>query len=130
MKRERAATTRRAKASDARASGARPSPARTVRMTSAKAAALVASGKDGTDWARLRAMSDDEIQRGADEDPDAPAIDDAAWAAAVALRDRKQAISLRVDADVLAWFRAQGPRYQSRMNAVLRAYMDHRRRGA
>jgi uncharacterized protein len=37
----------------------------------------------------------------------------------------KQAISLRVDADVLTWFRKQGPRYQSRMNAVLRAYMQH-----
>ena len=37
----------------------------------------------------------------------------------------KQAISLRVDADVLTWFRKQGPRYQSRMNAVLRAYMRH-----
>ena len=35
----------------------------------------------------------------------------------------KEPISLRVDADVLAWFRKQGPRYQSRMNAVLRAYM-------
>lgn len=36
----------------------------------------------------------------------------------------KKPISLRVDADVLAWFRKQGPRYQSRMNAVLRAYMS------
>lgn len=35
----------------------------------------------------------------------------------------KEAISLRVDRDVLEWFRAQGPRYQSRMNAVLRTYM-------
>jgi uncharacterized protein (DUF4415 family) len=35
----------------------------------------------------------------------------------------KEPISLRVDADVLTWFRAQGPRYQSRMNAVLRAYV-------
>ena len=48
----------------------------------------------------------------------------------------KQAISLRVDRDVLAWFRAQGPRYQSRINAVLRTYMTRvrsrprRRRGA
>ena len=39
----------------------------------------------------------------------------------------KQAISLRVDEDVLAWFRNQGPRYQSRMNAVLRSYMEHSR---
>lgn len=36
----------------------------------------------------------------------------------------KEAISLRVDRDVLAWFRDQGPRYQTRMNAVLRSYMD------
>jgi uncharacterized protein (DUF4415 family) len=36
----------------------------------------------------------------------------------------KQPISLRVDIDVLAWFKKQGPRYQSRMNAVLRAYMS------
>jgi len=35
----------------------------------------------------------------------------------------KQPISLRVDQDVLEWYRRQGPRYQSRMNAVLRAYM-------
>jgi uncharacterized protein (DUF4415 family) len=40
----------------------------------------------------------------------------------------KQPISLRVDGDVLEWFRGQGPRYQSRMNAVLRAYMLASRR--
>jgi uncharacterized protein (DUF4415 family) len=39
----------------------------------------------------------------------------------------KRAISLRLDPDVLEWFRAQGPRYQSRMNAVLRMYMTHTR---
>jgi uncharacterized protein (DUF4415 family) len=36
----------------------------------------------------------------------------------------KTAISLRVDQDVLEWFRAQGDGYQTRMNAVLRAYRD------
>ena len=40
----------------------------------------------------------------------------------------KQPISLRVDEDVLSWFKQQGPRYQSRMNAVLRAYMAAVRR--
>ena len=38
----------------------------------------------------------------------------------------KQPISLRVDADVLEWFKSQGPRYQSRINAVLRSYMSQR----
>lgn len=37
---------------------------------------------------------------------------------------RKAAISLRLDEEVLEWFRIQGPGYQTRMNAVLRAYMD------
>jgi len=42
----------------------------------------------------------------------------------------RQAISLRVDRDVLAWFRAAGPRYQSRMNAVLRTYVAFVRKRA
>jgi len=37
---------------------------------------------------------------------------------------RKRSIALRVDADVLEWFKAQGPGYQSRMNAVLKAFRD------
>ncbi len=36
----------------------------------------------------------------------------------------KASISLRIDADVLEWFKAQGPGYQTRMNLVLRAYRD------
>jgi uncharacterized protein (DUF4415 family) len=36
----------------------------------------------------------------------------------------KSAISLRVDADVLEWLKAQGPGYQTRINAILRAYKD------
>ena len=39
----------------------------------------------------------------------------------------REAISLRVDRDVLAWFRSEGPRYQSRMNAVLRTYVAYAR---
>jgi len=37
---------------------------------------------------------------------------------------RKAAISLRLDAEVLDWFKAQGPGYQTRINAILRAYKD------
>jgi uncharacterized protein (DUF4415 family) len=36
----------------------------------------------------------------------------------------KASISLRVDQDVLDWFKAQGPGYQTRMNSVLRAFRD------
>ena len=46
------------------------------------------------------------------------------WDDAVVTSAPKRAISLRVDQDVLDWFRAGGPRYQTRMNAVLRSYMS------
>lgn len=36
----------------------------------------------------------------------------------------KALLSLRIDSDVVEWFKAQGPGYQSRMNALLRAYME------
>jgi uncharacterized protein (DUF4415 family) len=41
-----------------------------------------------------------------------------------AAHERKQQIALRLDADVLAWYRALGSRWQTRMNAVLKAYRD------
>ena len=44
-----------------------------------------------------------------------------------ARRHPKVLLSLRIDHDVLEWFRAQGPGYQTRMNAVLRAYVEHAR---
>lgn len=50
------------------------------------------------------------------------------FARAEELRPRpKTLISLRLDPDILEFFRAGGPGYQSRMNAVLRAYVEHRR---
>lgn len=41
-----------------------------------------------------------------------------------AAEERKEQIALRLDADVLAWYRAQGAGWQTRMNAVLKAYRD------
>ncbi len=74
------------------------------------------------DLARLRNVSERDIMRSSPEElADLPTDfwDDAELVMPVA----KQAISLRVDEDVLKWFRSLGPRYQTRMNAVLRSYM-------
>ena len=75
------------------------------------------------DTARLRRVSEAGIARSAPiELRDLPAH---FWDGAVpVLPGAKAPISLRLDADVLAWFRESGPRYQSRMNAVLRSYME------
>jgi len=56
---------------------------------------------------------------------DAPYRPDAVWMkAAEALPLPKQQITLRIDAEVLAFFKRTGKRYQSRMNAVLRSYVE------
>jgi uncharacterized protein (DUF4415 family) len=71
-------------------------------------------------------MSDEEIERNARMDPDNPPAP-AGWPEAGTLRrtPNKVPISIRVDADVLDFFRKQGEGYQSRMNAVLRYFMEH-----
>ena len=57
---------------------------------------------------------------------DSPARDEAFWAEAEWwMPVSKDRLSLRLDHDVITWFKAQGPGYQSRINAVLRAYMHH-----
>ena len=85
--------------------------------------------RDGrTDWARLKATPDDEIERIAADDADNPASDDDHWAAAaIGLPPAKVPVNAKFDADVVAWFKSQGRGYQTRMNAVLRRYMDARR---
>ena len=81
-----------------------------------------------TDLKRLRSMSDDEIAANVALDPDAAPLD-ADWASAeVVVPPRKVPISIRVDQDVLEFFKEAGAGYQRRMNAVLRAYMRARAR--
>jgi uncharacterized protein (DUF4415 family) len=73
--------------------------------------------------ARLRRVTDAEIARTSPDELRGLPAD--FWEGAVpVLPALKVPISLRVDADVLEFFRESGPRYQSRMNAVLRSYME------
>jgi len=82
--------------------------------------------KGRTDWKRIDNQSDADIDRAVAADPDAaPALDSDWFAdAELVLPQPKKAISLRVDADVLDWYKAQGPGYLSRMNAILRGYAE------
>jgi len=92
-------------------------------MNTKRGARVMRSGKGKTDWVKLKATPDSAIRF----TTDAPRTSPEEWAAAVAHRGlpvpvRKEQIALRVDADVLAWFRAQGSGWQTRMNEVLKAY--------
>ena len=86
------------------------------------------SRKSASDIKRVAALRDTQIV----VDDDAPAWTPEMFARAVVKRGldappTKTLLSLRVDSDVVEWFRAQGRGYQSRMNALLRAYMDAHR---
>ncbi len=62
---------------------------------------------------------------------DIPALDAAFWtnARVVMPGAGKRQLTLRLDAEVLDWFRSQGKGYQTRMNAVLRSYVEAQREG-
>jgi uncharacterized protein (DUF4415 family) len=83
-----------------------------------------ANGESLTDWHRVDTMTEAELEAAIASDPDWKDIP-ADWYkdAVLVTPSPKQLLSLRLDADLVAWFRAQGPGYQTRMNAVLRAYM-------
>ena len=82
-----------------------------------------------TDWARVRAMTDEEIEAAARSDPDAQPMDEDMWEEVELVFPYKQMVCIRIDRDVLDWFRSQGRGYQTRMNAVLRSYMEAQAKG-
>jgi len=71
-----------------------------------------------TDWARIDALRDEDI-----DFSDIPEQGEEFFEAAM-LRLPKKTVCIRLDADVLEWFKAQGKGYQSRINAVLRAHKE------
>jgi uncharacterized protein (DUF4415 family) len=77
-----------------------------------------------TDWKRLDALKDEDINLS-----DVEAITPEMFARTVVRRGLKpppgkQQVTIRLDEDVLEWFRAQGRGYQTRINSLLRAYME------
>jgi uncharacterized protein (DUF4415 family) len=77
------------------------------------------------DWFKFDALTDRDIAEAVAADPDAPPLN-IDWSKAKMYHPRTKALlSIRIDADILGFFKASGPRYQTRMNAALRAYMDH-----
>ena len=78
-----------------------------------------------TNWARVDSIPDEEIDY-----TDNPKLSEDFFAEAVRWPGPKQQITLRLDPDVLAFFKAQGKGYQTTINAVLRKYMDAQKQRA
>ncbi len=80
--------------------------------------------KSKTDWARLQSKTN--VSKPSADHPEADVKHIVRGMVRCGLQPlaAKAAISLRVDNDVLEWFKAQGPGYQTRINTVLRAFRD------
>jgi len=84
------------------------------------------AGSGKTDWKRLQRLRDPDIRKAANSDPDAAPVAPPEWFrhARILEPQPKMPVSLRLDKDVLNWFKARGRGYQTRINAVLRAYVE------
>ena len=85
---------------------------------------IYTSNKSQTDWKRLDTMTNDEI-----DTSDIPPVTPEMFAKAVVkkglkTKDNKAQLTIRVDRDVLTWFKSRGRGYQTQINALMRAYME------
>ncbi len=72
-----------------------------------------------TDWKRVDEMTDEQI-----DTSDIPPLDDDFFARAKLRMPKQVPVTMRVDADLLEWFKAQGEGYESLINSVLRSYVE------
>ena len=85
---------------------------------------------DRTDYSRLDTMSSADVERTAANDSDGLPMSDDEWTKGEVRRPIKVPVGLKLDDDVLGWFKAQGRGYQTRINSVLRRYVQaHRKVG-
>jgi|SRR5680860_906462 len=92
-----------------------------VRYTTEEIEEMLRGGEDKTDWDRVRLMTDEEVEASIDHELEGEFDWSKAQAGIPAL---KQQLTVRFDMDIIEWFKAQGPRYQTRMNNVLRQFVE------
>ena len=99
---------------------------RIVKYTDKELRAMQERGESKSNWAQAAAMTDAEIEAAIASDPDeAGMVVD--WSkASIELPQPKAVLNMRVDYDVMEFFRNQGKGYQTKINAVLRSYVDQR----
>jgi len=86
-------------------------------------------GEDRTDWARVDAMTEADLERAIAEDEDERDLEPDWTRAELVLPRPRQSVHLRLEPEVVDFFKAGGKGHITRMQAVLRAYVDaHKRR--
>ncbi len=84
-------------------------------------------GESKSDWARAGAMTYAEIEAAIADDPDEAGMVVDWSTASIEMPQPKAVLNIRVDRDVLDFFRQDGRGYQTRINAVLRSYVEQMR---
>jgi uncharacterized protein (DUF4415 family) len=100
---------------------------RIVRASAEQVQAMRERGESRSDWQAAGAMSRADVERLANQD-DGPLPDGWESTVEIGALENRQAVHIRLDASVLRWFKAHGPGYQTRINAVLRAFVQARER--
>jgi uncharacterized protein (DUF4415 family) len=100
-----------------------------VSYTDEELKAMRDRGESQSDWARAAAMTEEELEAAiADDRDEAGLVFD--WSnSTVEMPQPKAVLNIRVDRDVLEFFRQGGRGYQTRINAVLRSYVEQMRNG-
>ena len=81
-------------------------------------------GESRTNWEKVRAQTDEELEASIDHEEEG-VVD---WSTTTVTIPRpKVSFTMRYDPEILDWFRKQGPGYQTKINAVLRTYIDAQR---
>ena len=92
-----------------------------VRYTAEELDEMLCRGESQTDWARVDAMTEEELEASIDQAEEG----EFDWSTVqVGIPGPKRQLTVRFDADVIEWFKAQGAGYQTRMNAVLRSFVE------
>lgn len=100
-----------------------------ARHTARELAARTRRGQSRSDWAKAAAATNEEIEAQVATDPDEAGMVVDWNSASVEMPAPKAVLNMRVDRDVLDFFRKQGKGYQTRINAVLRSYVTRMRHG-
>ncbi len=100
--------------------------ARIARYTDDQLRTMCERGEDKSDWTQAAGMTESEIEAAIASDPDEAGMDVDWSTVSVDLPQPKEILNMRIDADVLQFFRSQGKGYQTKINAVLRSYVDQK----
>ncbi|MDQ3655075.1 MAG: BrnA antitoxin family protein [Chloroflexota bacterium] len=92
---------------------------------------MLARGESQSDWAAADAMTEEELEAAIASDPDEAGLgyQPPNWDnVIIGFPKPKRQLTVRLDSDIIEWFKATGKGYQTRMNAVLRSYVEAEKR--